>query len=192
MIGHLQAAATTIDYGEVAALALAGFFVVLAFVLLVRYREISQQITSSSDLGRDLWQALETRLRKQDERVLEMMSKLDAIQSRSAALRQFPSATFRSPDVEELGNLPNQEPRGVVANTPRRGPLDSTEMAVVQLLGERPRTSIEIKALIGKSREHTARMLKALFEGGFVTRDDSNKPFVYQLTDAGKRYLSAT
>jgi predicted transcriptional regulator len=39
-------------------------------------------------------------------------------------------------------------------------------------------------------REHTARMMESLFDKGLVTRDDSEKPFVYQLTEQGERYLS--
>ena len=70
--------------------------------------------------------------------------------------------------------------------------LDETEMSVIRLLGAKPRTSVEIKGLIEKSREHAARLMKVLFDAGLVTRDVSKKPFVYQLTDAGRRYLSAS
>lgn len=70
--------------------------------------------------------------------------------------------------------------------------LDETEMSVIKLLGTKPRTSVEIKELIETSREHAARLMKALFDAGVVTRNASKKPFVYELTEAGRRYLSAS
>ena len=37
-------------------------------------------------------------------------------------------------------------------------------------------------------REHTSRLMKKLFELGLVTRDDTNKPYTYQLTDLGRHH----
>jgi len=41
-----------------------------------------------------------------------------------------------------------------------------------------------------KSREHTARVMKELFELGLVRRNVAHKPFVYQLTDEGRRFIT--
>jgi predicted transcriptional regulator len=70
--------------------------------------------------------------------------------------------------------------------------LDETELSVIKLLSVKPRSSVEIKELIGKSREHAARLMKILFDSGLVSRNTSKKPFVYQLTETGRRYLSAS
>ncbi|MDV3244631.1 MAG: hypothetical protein LYZ66_05595 [Nitrososphaerales archaeon] len=175
------------DYTSAVAISLGGFFVVLAFVLLSRYRQISQQITSSSDLGHDLWEALETRLKKQDERILDMMGRLDAVQSRWVAPLPPMAAATSKATAEAQRSPARPEPLRTGSGAPGKRSL---ERSVIQLLSEKPRTSVEITALIGKSREHTARTLKALFERGLVTRDDSEKPFVYQLTEEGRRYLS--
>ena len=174
--------------------ALSGFFAVLSFVLLVRYRQVSQQISASSDLGRALWQALESRLRRQDERILDMMGKFEVIQSRallSGLNREFelvptPPPKTVSQDKEAKEGAPIVS-TGVVSTS-----LDQTEKAVLTLLKERSRTSVEIKEIVGKSREHTARLMKSLFDRKLVSRDDSKKPFIYQLTDEGRNYLSAS
>ena len=174
--------------------ALSGFFAVLSFVLLVRYRQVSQQISASSDLGRALWQALESRLKRQDERILDMMGKFEVIQSRAllgglnreAELVPAPPPQAVSRDKEVGGGAPVVS-TGVVSTS-----LDQTEKAVLTLLKERSRTSVEIKEIVGKSREHTARLMKSLFDRKLVSRDDSKKPFVYQLTDEGRNYLSAS
>jgi predicted transcriptional regulator len=31
--------------------------------------------------------------------------------------------------------------------------------------------------------------MKSLYERGLVIRDDANKPYTYQLTDEGRRYI---
>jgi DNA-binding MarR family transcriptional regulator len=182
------------DLVTYALLASAAFFVVLAFGLLVRYRQVSQKITTSTDLGRDLWQALDQRLRKQDERILDMMGRFEVIQSRSIE-RASAAAPVVVPEPSELVKEAPRVPQVQLTSVPVVRPravtsLDATEVTVIKLLGEKPRSSVEIKELVGKSREHTARLMKSLFDRGFVTRDDSNRPFVYQLTDDGRRSLS--
>ena len=60
---------------------------------------------------------------------------------------------------------------------------------VLKLLVEGPKTSRQIEGLIGRSREHTARLMKKLFEMGYVTRDMATKPYTYAITDAGKNTI---
>ena len=174
------------------ALASSVFFVVLSFGLLLRYRQVSQRISASSDLGRNLWEALEQRLRKQDERILDMMGRFEVIQSRVSErpTSSVPQPTSRFAPIEERPTLV-METHEIPAQKSQIV-LDDTEISVIKLLSAKPRSSVEIKELNGRSREHAARMMKALFDSGFVTRDDSKKPFVYQLTETGRRYLSAT
>jgi predicted transcriptional regulator len=169
-------------------LASIGFFAALSIVLLSKYLAISRQFASSTEVARDLWSALETRLKKQDERILDIMVRLDVLQSsvlRSRKVSQAPETLAPRPS-NELGlqqdNSRSEPAQGKVA-------LERVEIEILKALKERPRTSVEIKNIIGKSREHTARLMKTLFDRGIVSRDDSTKPFVYQLTEQGMRYL---
>ncbi len=192
MISYLQAATIPIDYGEAAALSLAGFFVVLAFVLLVRYRQISRQITSSSDLGHDIWNALEDRLKRQDERILDLMGRVEVLQARYVSAGP-PSRSVTLRDVAPSQPVaPARLPPETRAVTRVQTGLGETELTAINLLRGGAKSTIEIKEALNLSREHTARTMKTLFDEGLVTRDDSTKPFVYQLTESGKRYLSAT
>ncbi len=174
-------------------LAASVFFVVLAFGLLVRYREVSRKIVASTDLGRDLWQALDQRLRKQDERILDMMGRVEVIQSRVTERVAAP-ATAVVPTAAPITKRAAPEEETLALAAPPRSvtSLDPTEITVIKLLGDKPRSSVEIKQLVGKSREHTARLMKSLFDRGLVVRDDSTRPFVYELSEAGRRYLSAS
>jgi predicted ArsR family transcriptional regulator len=71
---------------------------------------------------------------------------------------------------------------------PSREP-DSGEERALKLLNESPRTSVEIRDLTGLSREHAARIMKGLYDKGFVVRDDAHKPYHYQLTDEGRKQV---
>ncbi|MGD1055748.1 MAG: hypothetical protein ABR867_06670 [Nitrososphaerales archaeon] len=181
------------DLVTLASLASSIFFVVLSFGLLLRYRQVSQKVNASTDLGRDLWEALEQRLKKQDERILDMMGRFEVIQSRASErpVLSVPEPTSKPTFTEEKPALVMGTP-AVPIQPKSQIVLDDTEMSVIKLLSSKPRSSVEIKELIGKSREHAARMMKMLFDLGLVTRDDSKKPFVYQLTESGQRYLSVT
>jgi DNA-binding transcriptional ArsR family regulator len=192
-------------------LASATFFVVLALGLLIRYRQASQKISASSDLGRDLWQALEQRMKKQDERILDVMGRLDVIQSRvlAAPASQPPAspppistpAAQPLPPQEVVAGVmplvpPVQQPESQQESHTSQVPssqvrLDETQLKVIGLLAESSKSTRQLTDAIGMSREHTARLMKSLFEAGMVTRNDATKPFVYQLTDQGRRHLPA-
>ena len=59
-----------------------------------------------------------------------------------------------------------------------------TELQVLALLSEQgPKSAPEIGHLVGRSREHSARLMKKLFEEGYVRRDQSRIPFRYSLVD---------
>jgi CRP-like cAMP-binding protein len=60
---------------------------------------------------------------------------------------------------------------------------------VLKLITEKPMTSRDIQITIGRTREHTSRMMKKLFEEGFVERNMKTKPFTYYITDKGKTKL---
>lgn len=176
----------------IAALASSAFFVALSFGLLLRYKQVSQKVSASTDLGRDLWEALEQRLKKQDERILDMMGRFEVIQSRVSEkpMAPAPQPVFASVPIEKLASVTDM--RVTTPQPKSRIILDVTELSVIKLLSVEPRSSVEIKELIGRTREHAARLMKVLFDLGLVTRDTSKKPFVYQLTETGRRYLSAS
>lgn len=63
---------------------------------------------------------------------------------------------------------------------------------VLKLITEKPITSRDIQITIGRTREHTSRMMKKLFEEGYVERNMKTKPFTYYITDKGKTKIGLT
>jgi predicted HTH transcriptional regulator len=66
--------------------------------------------------------------------------------------------------------------------------LDEIQLAALRLLSESSKNTRQLTNALERSREHIARVMKELFELGLVRRNDSTKPFVYQLTDDGRRF----
>lgn len=210
------------DFVTLALLAASFFFVAISLALLIRYRQVSERINASTDLGRDLWSSLEQRLKKQDERILDMMGRVEVIQSRvvaastafaaSAAPMPPPAPAFTprktsQPEAEPgTGHTqvqPTQQPQSQTSQESQpaqpvqlapealTGPpeLDETQVAALRLLSEAPKNTRQLTDALGKSREHTARVMKELFGMGLVQRNAASKPFVYELTGEGRKNI---
>ena len=61
---------------------------------------------------------------------------------------------------------------------------------ILKLLSERPRTSREIQYSIGRTREHTSRLMKRLYELRLVDRQSNSGPYKYAITEAGRIKLN--
>ncbi|MCS7141410.1 MAG: winged helix-turn-helix domain-containing protein [Candidatus Nitrosocaldus sp.] len=61
------------------------------------------------------------------------------------------------------------------------GDGESTVERVLSIMQEGPKTSREMEQRLGMSREHTARLMKRLYEMGYLTRDESRRPYRYML-----------
>jgi CRP-like cAMP-binding protein len=63
-----------------------------------------------------------------------------------------------------------------------------TELQVLTLLAsEGPMSAPEIGKAVGRSREHTARLMKKLYEEGYIRRDQTRIPFRYSVVDRLKQ-----
>lgn len=59
-----------------------------------------------------------------------------------------------------------------------------TELQVLSLLADRgPMSAPEVGKVVGRSREHSARLMRKLFDEGFVRRDQARIPFRYSLVE---------
>ncbi|MGD1834813.1 MAG: hypothetical protein ACPKQO_03740 [Nitrososphaeraceae archaeon] len=67
--------------------------------------------------------------------------------------------------------------------------VEPTIVHILKMLIEKPLTSNEIKNSIGKTREHTSRLMKKLHDEKLVERNTGNKPFKYKLTKLGEQYI---
>ena len=80
-------------------------------------------------------------------------------------------------------------------NTSKRVPNMSFEDSlthVLKLITSGPMTSRDVEVTFGKSREHVSRLMKKLFEGDFVSRDASARPYRYTITERGRERIGSS
>ena len=89
--------------------------------------------------------------------------------------------------VEEVVSEPEVVPEKPVS-TPNVSNVDHTNPTdyVLQLITNKAMTSRDIQITLKRSREHTSRLMKKLFEDGFVERNTETKPYTYSITEKGK------
>jgi len=114
---------------------------------------------------------------------------------------QVPAATPSRSIAIEDGSEPvrsgsqstvNQSPLLTDPSVVHPGSLNSittpTELQVLTLLAdEGPKSAPEIGRFVGRSREHTARLMKKLFDEGYVRRDQTRIPFRYSTVERVKQ-----
>ena len=56
---------------------------------------------------------------------------------------------------------------------------------MLHLITKKDMTSRDIQITLKKSREHTSRLMKKMFEDGYVQRNTESKPYTYSITEKG-------
>lgn len=131
----------------------------------------------------------ESRIREIEDVLVDLRIGLDTLEIRSGDASQ--PLSQQTQQASDVGHM--QTPIPVVSKPSIRRALEQEGIGMVdyvlKLLVEGPKTSRQIEGLIGRSREHTARLMKKMFEMGYVTRDMSSKPYTYSITDSGRTTL---
>ena len=160
-----------------------GFVLGLSGYFLPRLRRVLSNEREAAGVVSDILIELRGRLLTQDKKITNMEVrlglldvKLDRVKTpgegRGVALLTRPQNVI-SRIASESDAVPS---RNLV--DPH---LTQTERLIIELLSNKNLTPTQIREAIGKSREHTSRIMKALFEKGKVERNDLVRPFVYSL-----------
>lgn len=126
------------------------------------------------------------RLRDYDRVIAELRSRVDIMEVRSQPPQSIMSQQSHQPQPHVA---PVSEPLAVTRHAAVEKEGNGTTDYILKLLAERPRTSREVQLAIGRTREHTARLMKKLHDSVLVSRDANTKPFVYRITDVGRERL---
>ncbi len=167
--------------------------VVILASFLVRYRSLVQESAESTTLAKNVWDSMNSRFSVVDTRIIDLMAKTEVLSAKLGMGSVAPRArqVQASPTQAEASRPAEIARRVVVPLAVITGEGTETESRVLQLLAGGPKTSAEIKEQVGRSREHTARLMKALFDRGLVVRNDRHKPYVYEITDQGRTYVAS-
>jgi len=173
--------------------------VILAFIVgilgLYAYFKIRPFVKSKND-GIDASQT--ERLEYYERQLIDMKIRLDALEIQgieqkmedpNLELKQFLEKLAKN-EVQEIPTevenkpevVPEKEiPKPVVHNPTPTNPVDY----VLHLITNKAMTSRDIQITLKKSREHTSRLMKKMFEEGYVQRNTESKPYTYSITEKG-------
>ncbi len=93
-----------------------------------------------------------------------------------------PLSSKRSFGVKRVGSTQTRKPS--------KQESDGLRVDILRFVLESGQVSAkQVQGRIGRSREHTARVMNALFREGVVSREVSTRPYTYSLTEVGRVQL---
>lgn len=96
-------------------------------------------------------------------------------------VRENPTDIISKPEV-----VPNETK--MVSRMPNLDHNNATDY-VLKLITNKAMTSRDIQITLKRSREHTSRLMKKLFEDGYVKRNTDSKPYSYSISEKGKERI---
>jgi CRP-like cAMP-binding protein len=164
---------------------LASFVIGLASV--VAYNKIRPHLSSDANNVKILVE----RLQHYESLLIDMKIKLDSLESATENEEpphvEISKPKQQKPQMEVPIEVKEEKPKERVHNMN----FGSATEYVLRLITEKTMTSHDIQITIGRTREHTSRMMKKLFEEGLVERNMQTKPFTYKITEKGLARIGA-
>jgi predicted transcriptional regulator len=147
-------------------------------VVVMVYNKIKPRLTSEVENVKILTE----RLQYYENLLIDMKIRLDSLEM----IQEIPQEQVQKPKEQKVQQeipvvVKEEKPKERIQNMQFGSAIDY----VLRLITEKAMTSRDIQVTIGRTREHTSRMLKKLFEDGLVERNMSTKPFTYKITDKG-------
>ena len=123
-------------------------------------------------------------------KIVEMDTKTQKLETENQTLKT--KIREVEEQVEKLSAVPEikNEPVIPIRREKAMGALTDTEVTVLETLSsEGSKTAPEIKERVQLSREHTARLMKKLYEKGYLERETGKIPFRYSIKKEMKKFL---
>jgi len=160
--------------------------------LVFTTQKIEAQAAKSDKLAR--------RLEEQENRVSASLANLDSKITRLPDVESVKTTLENlSTKVEGLAKAQEEWKKRAMAVTDSQieaviplkreqalAPLTETELRVLEFIATSPsgeRTAPEVKEMIKLTREHTARLVKKLYEGGYLERRAEKTPYAYNVKE---------
>ena len=129
-----------------------------------------------------------------NSKVLSQIAEMDTKTQNIEAENQVLKTEIREvkEQVEKLIAVPEikSEPVIPIRRDKAMAALTDTEVTVLEMLSaEGSKTAPEIKDRVRLSREHTARLMKKLYEKGYLERETGKIPFRYSIKKEMKNFL---
>ena len=144
--------------------------------------------------------SLNERLEYYEAQLIDMKIRLDSLELQGiegkkenpdVELKQFLEKLVRKEELIENASNNNTQFKIQHDKIPEIEPVDSNDIteSVLHLITDKDMTSRDIQKMLKRSREHTSRLMKKLFEEGLVERNTKTKPYTYSITEKGKERI---
>ena len=129
---------------------------------------------------------MSARLNEVDKKLRDVVASQEALAAKISDVEKQAQQFLMIPEARVEAVIPIKREKALA-------PLTETELSVLEMLAmEGSKTAPEIKDRIKLSREHTARLMKKLYEEGYLERDTSKIPFKYRVKKEMKKLLKKT
>lgn len=129
---------------------------------------------------------MQANLGEVEKRIREVATSQEAIAAKIGSLEEQAKQSSPPLEVGPEAVIPLRRDKALA-------PLTETELVALEWLAEEgPKTAPEIKERVKLSREHTARLMKKLYEAGYLERDPSKIPFKYSVKKEMEKLLKKT
>lgn len=123
------------------------------------------------------------RLGEVDKSIRDIITSQEALSAKIANLEEQAKHVPAVPELDLEAVIPIRREKALAQ-------LTVTEVSVLEMLAaEGPKTAPEIKERVRLSREHTARLMKKLYEEGYLERETGKIPFKYSVKKEMERLL---
>lgn len=147
-------------------------------------KEMKQRDGQMADLTAKIKATLETE-RKLSTRFKEVDERIGYLATTQKAMLQRIEG-FEKKVEREIPVMPETKIEAAIPIKKERAlaPLTETELNVLEVLAKEGRkTAPEIRERIKLTREHTARLMKKLYEDGYLERDTQKIPYAYRVRE---------
>ena len=179
--------------------------VIVAFVIglvgLYSYYKISPFIKTKSEM---IDSSQLERLEYYERQLIDMKIRLDSIEMQGVEqkkedptieIKQYLEKLTKNQQVIENPTIPlkkteivKEEPK-IIQRMPNSDHNNAIDY-VLHLITDKAMTSRDIQITLKRSREHTSRLMKKLYDDGFVKRNTNTKPYTYSITEKGKEKIN--
>jgi DNA-binding CsgD family transcriptional regulator len=126
------------------------------------------------------------RLTDVDMKMRDAEAAHETLKTRITSLDEQVQKFWTGPEVRSEPVIPIKRDKAMAA-------LTDTEVTVLEMLSmEGSKTAPEIKVRVQLSREHTARLMKKLYEKGYLERETGKIPFKYSVKKEMEKLLKKT
>jgi len=129
-----------------------------------------------------------------ERELIDMKIRLDAMELDGEKFTKpdLPTKKVKSVDAPEIEKSEFVAPKPKAAPRVPNMSFEDSVTFVLKKITQGPMTSRDIEVTIGKSREHVSRLMKKLFEDGFVGRDTAARPYRYTITEKGRGRIGSS